>query len=53
MKQNDRLRKLNQVAIGQMKILLQKKTGNMLSGKNEKEDKITKQGITNTPYILR
>jgi hypothetical protein len=38
MKQSDRLRKLNQIAIGQMKILLQGKTGNILSGKNEKKD---------------
>jgi len=38
MKQSDRLRKLNQIAIGQMKILLQENTGNMLSGKNEKKD---------------
>jgi hypothetical protein len=38
MKQSDRLAKLNQVAIGQMKILLQEATGNMLSGKNEKEN---------------
>ena len=37
-KQSDRLRKLNQIAIGQMKVLLQDNSGNMLSGKNEKKN---------------
>lgn len=36
--QSERLAKLNQVAIEQMKILLQENTGKMLSGKNEKKD---------------
>jgi len=38
MTQCERLAKLNQIAISQMKILLQENTGKMLSGKNEKKD---------------
>jgi hypothetical protein len=37
MQQSERLKKLNQVAIGQMKILLQDNSGNMLSRKNERK----------------